>query len=176
MLRTRLTALALVATALAASGCGSSAKSSTQTTSSSLATSSTQATSPPTTQTPAQSGPLTRATLIAKADEICRRINAKRGTIKITSMQDFVRYLLPLATEERAELAELRRLTPPPSMASDWRAILAGNRTIAADYAKIAEYVRANNEIRGVHGLFAVTARAQARITATARRAGFKDC
>jgi hypothetical protein len=169
VLHTHLAALALAVTALAVSGCGGSTKSSSQT-----ALSTPTATSPKT--EPANStGPLNRAALVAKADAICRGVNAKRATVHLTTNQQIIRELPHVAAYERAEIAELGKLTPPASMASDWQEILVGNRILAENTAKVAEYTKADN-VTAAHALMTTTTQAENQMIATAQRDGFKDC
>jgi hypothetical protein len=169
MSRTPIATLMLATVMLAASGCGGSSKSSSQ------AALSTQTASPTQAESPASNAPLSRAELITKADAICKGVNAKRATVHLRTNQDFVRTLPQVAAYERSEIAELSKLTPPSSMATDWREILAGNRMIAENTAKVAEYTKANN-ISGAHTLLVSATQAQDQLTATAQRDGFKAC
>lgn len=148
MTRTRLTALALTATTLAASGCGgSSAKS------------------------------LTSAELIQKADAVCKRVNARltlaNGEVK--SRQDIGRLAPQLAAFQQSAVAELKKLTPPASLANDWKQIVAGAQTLAVNTAKLGEYARSNN-MSGARQLVSSSKSVQQQMLATAKRDGFKDC
>jgi hypothetical protein len=163
MSRTRLAALALAATTLAASGCGGTTKSSSQ------------AAPPAQAESHTQTGPLTRTELIAKADAICSRVNAQLASTAIRSTHDYARLLPQVAAYEQTELAELGKLTPPASMASDWQQILASTRTLAGDTAKIAEYAKSNN-LKAARALLTTATTAQQQMLATAKRNGFKDC
>jgi hypothetical protein len=144
----RLAALALMAMVLPASGCGGGGKSATTT---------------------------TRTELIAKADAICGRLNARLASSPIKSVADFARIVPRLAAYERAAFAELGRLLPPASMASDWRQIVAGGQTIASYTAKLGEYAKANN-LKGAGPLYPASRKVQQKTLAIAKRDGFKDC
>jgi predicted lipid-binding transport protein (Tim44 family) len=125
MLHIRLAALGLVTTALVAAGCGSSSKTSSTQKSAANSAVSTPAVStpasPPTTKAKLATGKaLTKAQLIAKADAICARSNAKTSAIPARSVQDLPRVLPQVAIYNRAEAAELAKLVPPSSLTHDW--------------------------------------------------------
>jgi hypothetical protein len=147
MSRTRLVALALAASVLATSGCGSSGNS---------------------------SKPLTRSELIAKANAICRRVYIRRVALKITKQQDYARIEPQLAAYELAALAEMRKLTPPASMTSDWQQIIAGAQIIADLTKKFGEYAKAH-ELGRTRTLYSMAAKVPPSL-ATAKRDGFSDC
>lgn len=170
MLRTRLAALVLVTSALlAAVGCGGSAKPSSRT-----VTSAGQR-PPAGMEAGGQAKSLTRSGLIARADLICRRVNAKRLSIKIRSTQDYARFLPSLARYERAAYAELGNLSPPVAMMNDWRQIVSDAQTLAVNTAKIGEYTASNNP-RAAQATGATTTKIEERMLATAKRDGFVDC
>ncbi len=151
MSRPRLAALVLVVTTLAASGCGDSSGS---------------------------SNSLTRSELIARADAICRRVNAKLASTTISRPQDYARLLLPLAAYERAAVAEMRKLIPPASVANGWQQVLAGAQTLADATAKLGESVKGNS-LQGTPSTRSASiaaAKGTQQMTAAARREGFKDC
>jgi hypothetical protein len=154
MSRPLLAALALAATALTASGCGGSAGS---------------------------TKPLTRSELIARGDAICRRINAKISTITVSSAQDYARLAPPLAAYEQTAVAEMRKLTPPASMANDWKQIVTGAQMLADGTAKLGEYAQTSNPFQAhqtpsVHAAFVATTEGAKQIVTAAQREGFNDC
>jgi ABC-type transport system substrate-binding protein len=176
MLYTYLITLALTTLALAASGCGGSTKTtSSQTGSIAQATSSTQTTSSPSTAPATATAPLTVAELIAKADPICERANAKRTSITLTTRSSYSRLLPPLVAYERGELAELAKLTPPASLASEWRQILADTKTIIEATAKLGE-TPPNGRDSSLKAVFVKAGRAERQMLAIAKRIGFKEC
>lgn len=153
MLHTRLVALMLAATTLAASGCGGVTKSST-----------------PTAQaTQSQQG---NAEFIRQADAICARLNAQVAPIHDTN---FATVAPRLATLEQAALADLAKLTPPASIAGDWKQIVTSQQTIAEDTVKLGQYGKANN-LNGARTLFFTIDDVQKQMIATAHRDGFRDC
>jgi hypothetical protein len=177
MTRTRISACALAATALAVAGCGGSKSSGS--TSSASQTTSIQAASTSPTQTATQSRPsgppLSRAELVAKADAICAGVNAKRASITLRSSQDYTTKLPPLAAYEQAAVARMGTLTPPASMASNWKQMLADSGTIATNTAKVAGYAEAGNHAVTRQLILSSNA-AQQRIATIAARYGFKVC
>jgi len=180
MLHTQLAALALAATTLAASGCGGSSKTTSTTTAANTSAPATTAAAPTTStasvENKSTSGkPLTQAELIAKADAICARVNAKRSTIAISTAQQYATLVPQLASYEQAAVAELAALVPPASMANDWNLIVAGSRQLADNTTKLGEDAKAE-DFSSLHTLVASNEKTQAQLTATAKRAGFKDC
>jgi hypothetical protein len=148
MERTQLAALALTAATLATSGCGRSSSS---------------------------AKPLTRAELIAKADVICRRVNVKFASTKVTSQRDLASVSSEISSYEQQAFAELSKLTPPTSLASDWSQILTATHTFADNTAKISDYAKSSN-VAAERGLFASSQALRQQITTTAKRDGFSDC
>ncbi len=175
MLHTHFAALALAAITLAASGCGGSSKTVSTTT---AAVTSVPATTTTTATTPAakeSANALTSAQLIASGDAICARINAKRASTTLTKTQDYARLVPPLGAYEQAEAAKLSKLTPPASMASEWKQIASGVEAVADDTAKIGQDIKSNRDNAGSVLLTKAT-KIQVQTNAVAKRAGFKDC
>lgn len=170
---TRLAALGLMLTTLAASGCGGSTKSPSQATPTTQAasTASAEEVSHAQHQTP----PLTKSQLIAKADTICRRVNAKRASIIIKTPQDFPRLLPGLATYEYAAVVEMRKLTPPASMKTSWQKIITGAKLTADAAAARGKYVTTTNP-DGMGPLSLTAAHTAQESLALAQREGFHDC
>lgn len=123
------------------------------------------------------SKPLTRAELIAKADTICRRVNAhlasSNNTIK--TQQDVARLAPRLAAFEQTALVELSRLVPPASLADDWKTIVAGAQTLADNTAKLGEYAK-SNQLKAAKSLIVSSQKIQSQMLAIAKRDGFRDC
>lgn len=135
---TRLTALAFALTALMliTTGCGKSASSKDSASSSTTAQTptNTQSTTTPKTSTHltiTHTGPLTRTQLIAEANTICSRLNARRSTTVIRNQQDFERVVPALVAYELAGATEMSKLTPPASLTQSWHQVITGTRTIA---------------------------------------------
>jgi hypothetical protein len=120
MSRWRLAASVLAATVLGISGCGESTGSSKH---------------------------LTRAELIARGDVICRRLSTKlAATATGEEGGGLAQLLLALAVYEHAVVAEMRKLTPPVSMADGWGQMVSGAQTLAGATAKLGEYEQAHND------------------------------
>jgi hypothetical protein len=175
MPRTRLAALALAATTVAVAGCGGSTKSSSQTTASSGTPPESVSHTDSVAQSKAPTKQLTRAELIARGDEICARVNARRNAITIRTPAD-VALLVPLAAYERTAFDELGNLTPPASMAADWKIIVATAQALAEDTGKAGETAGKTNAQAAAHGPLMAFRQAQQLLSVTAARAGFKDC
>jgi hypothetical protein len=148
MSRKRLAVLALAATTLAASGCGGSSKASTS---------------------------LSKAELIAKADTICARVHAQYHANGYSTTQSIARLAPRVAAYEHAGVAEMRKLSPPASMASDWKQILDAAQRIADDTAKLGQYAKENN-VKAEIPLYTADRPRQQQALAIATRDGFKEC
>jgi hypothetical protein len=148
MQRRQLTALTLAAATLAAAGCGGSSSKS-----------------------------LTRSQLIAKADSICHRVNAKLTSAngQINSQQDIARLAPQLAAYEQEAVVQLSKLTAPATIASDWKTIVTAAGTLAQNTAKLGEYAKANN-LTAARALVSTSKKVQQQMLAVAKRDGFKDC
>jgi hypothetical protein len=161
---THATALALAVTTLVA-GCGNTA-STKQTIP--AATSSAQA------EIPAPAKAVSRAQLIASADAICRGIQAKRAqashanqSIATEGSRD-IKYL-------QLEYTELARLTPPQSLATDWKRIVADSHAQAVAAARLVEYAEAHR-LGQAGSILSQMGNAEHRIAAIAERDGFHAC
>ena len=167
-------ALLLAVTVFAIVGCGGSTKSASVSNSSAVTHPSTQTSTPPQT-TPVRTAPLSRAELIAKADEICFGINAKVNSTKLGSLEEAARQMPILAAYKETAVVEMSRLVPPASMEAAWKQIVASARALAHDTAKLGEYARENRS-REIPQVFAAAGKTNAQMTTVARRNGFKDC
>lgn len=147
----RLGALSLAAVVLFVAGCGDSAKSSNH-----------------------GGGRLSQAELIAKADPICVRFNARRAPVVLGSAK-YISALRPLADYEWSQIGDLTRLTPPAAMEYDWLQMLNDARTIAEVTATLGAYAQANQF--GKARPFASTAvAAERKLAAIAASHGFVGC
>lgn len=147
MLHVQLGALALtlLATMLAAAGCGGSSKttettaSTTTTTGASTPAVPTTASVPAVTVTVASGKPLSRAQWIAKGDAICVRLSNELEGLSVKKAAELPRVLPLEAAYVRNEVAQLAKLVPPASKASDWQQFLTAGLQWAEGSAKLAE-------------------------------------
>jgi hypothetical protein len=168
----RIGVLGLAVIALAVSGCGGTAKTSSQTASAPASSTATAASSSTTSTT----APLTSAELVAKANAICYGIVAKRDSIKISTIQDYVIYAAQLAAYDNGAVLEMRKLTPPASMATDWHQIAANAKTLANTISKFGEYVSVHHTNEGTNSLNLAVEKATNKIVVISKRDGFKEC
>jgi hypothetical protein len=120
--------------------------------------------------------PLTRAQLTAKANAICRRVNAKLasvGTIKGTAQ--IARVTSRLSAFEQSTLAQLSALVPPAALESDWKRFVDGAQSLAEATAKLGEDA-ATKKPNAIGPLLASAEATQRRMTTLARRDGFTAC
>jgi hypothetical protein len=122
-----------------------------------------------------KSGPLSRQELIAKADLICRRVNAKRARTKYASAADYARLVPALAEYQQAAVAAMRELVAPASMRSSWNQMVSDAQQFADSVVKFGEYAKAN-KLREVTSVSIAGMKANERLMALAKRKGFVDC
>ena len=115
--------------------------------------------------------------MIAGADAICGRLNAKFAAGKATSLRvrEIARLAPSRAALERTTATELSKLTPPASIASDWRQIIAYRKTLAEELVKLGQDAKLN-DAAGIRALAASKKRVHGQLLSTATRDGFKDC
>jgi hypothetical protein len=121
------------------------------------------------------SPPLTRSQLIAKADPICARVNAKFKTITDNTQAELADVAPGIAAAEQQAATELANLTPPSSMAKNWTVIVNDFQIVAADVRKLSEDAKANN-VKGETPSIASLTTAQHERAVAAGHSGFKDC
>jgi hypothetical protein len=162
---TRALALMLAITTLAVSGCGGSSSSTTtnSTTSSNSAGNG------------GASKTLTRAELIAKADVICARVNAKLAANVITYQREIPRAAAQLAAFERVSLVEFRKLEPPAELVGDWKQLVADAQTLAAETAEYGESAKPGKS-KDERGLVASSEATRQQAIGIAKRDGFVAC
>ena len=177
VLHIHLAALALVAVTFAAAGCGGSSKTTTAT-----ATTASSTTTPDTTTSTsvavvklASGRPLTRAQWLARGDAICARLNSQLGANTVKSTKEFARALPVAAAYERAELARLVKLVPPPSMATDWQQFLTSTQQWAENSTKLGESAQGGH-FTLTAPLVITTRNLHEHLAGIAKRDGFKEC
>lgn len=170
MSRAYLAALALALAAVTSAGCGKASKSANETSASSQV-STTDSSSASTPVGP----PLTRSQLIAKADAICFRVNAKRAASKIHTTESIAKYVPALAAYERTAYAELGKLVPPASMTTEWNELVTLAKTLAAETTKVGQYAQAGN-LKAMSGPLVASNQSQQKLLELAQHSGFKDC
>jgi hypothetical protein len=120
-------------------------------------------------------GPLSRAQLISKVNEICYRVNAKRASITITGAKEFERDIPRLAGYELAAAAEMSELIPPPSMAADWKRVVNGTRALSEITSSVHSFAEVLSDKHG-RILDAAISKAMRRVAKAAKRSGFETC
>jgi hypothetical protein len=79
------------------------------------------------------------------------------------------------AVLEQTATSELARLTPPPSLAHDWRLILAYRRRLANELATLAR-AAARKDATAIQALAASKKQLHLQLRRLATRDGFKEC
>lgn len=172
--RTPSTALVLIAISLAACGCGEAGPSHSTGLLSVKPITPQQVEEVASGRAIAPTAPLAGAQLIARADPICQAFNAKRAPVSLGSARSAA-VLSALASYEWSAIAALTNLTPPASMASDWRQTLNDLRTIAETTAAVTQYVR-SGQPGGIPSLVPVIGEADRKLHALAASDGVTEC
>jgi hypothetical protein len=142
---TRIAAVAMAVAAIAATGCGTSNKA------------------------------LSHGELVAKANSICKRLNTQHKSINIRTQEEYIRLLKTTAAEDQIAFTELAKLTPPTSLASDWKQFVADGRALAQDATQLATYLTTYNR-RSASMVNRSTSVVMQAIHTTAERDGLTEC
>lgn len=113
---------------------------------------------------------------IAGADRICRRLNTTLAHNRASQKaNNGMAITLRNAALERATVAQLRVLTPPPALAADWKQMNAYRQTLADELLKLVRDTQtADTKARQV--LAVSKLRVHRLLLELASRDGFKDC
>jgi hypothetical protein len=115
--------------------------------------------------------------LIARADTICRGLDTKRAAVNPAnlSMREIARFAPPRAALEQAAVTELSKLTPPASIARDWRQVIAYRTTLTKELFKLGSDAKVN-DAPGIRALAASKKLVHQKLLTVATRDGFKYC
>lgn len=88
-----------------------------------------------------------RATFIAEAEDICRKLSAEiaPGRSKAPTVAEITRYVPKNIELERAALVELSHLMPPPSMRSDWQQMNRYRHVLVDDLIRLEHAAKQRN-------------------------------
>jgi hypothetical protein len=159
----------LLASGVLLAGCGSGSSKTVTTEAKAGASTSTESLKP------ASTAPLTRAQLISKTDTICGQINRMVFLNPYRTQADLARLAPQISALEQRTTEEMATFVPPPSLAADWKKLLAVSRRRAQDTGKLGEYAAAG-EFSQVTALLSRDAPIEGELLALARRDGFKVC
>ena len=177
MLHMSLVALAFAATALAASGCSESSKTGSTAAATATVSAAQVAATPPPTVPPAKVAtgtPLTRSELIAQAEAVCTRVNAKSSALVANNVQEFTRTFPQLAIYNRTEAAELSKLVPPAAMAHVWVRMIDDLQLHSQYVSEVARDLEQKNKIAATR--FVQANKVIENLVETAKQAGFDHC
>lgn len=117
-----------------------------------------------------------KASFIAQADALCERVNravAAAGAGRPAESPSRTAYAH--AAAERAAVAELSKLTPPPALRSQWQEILGYRRTLAQELQQYATDVRSAAG-SGTQALEREKTSTHRYLREAGMRAGFEAC
>ncbi|MGH2879534.1 MAG: hypothetical protein ACRDK4_08020 [Solirubrobacteraceae bacterium] len=172
-MRTTATALVLAVATLAIGGCGGSGSS--KTTSSGAGTGA--GTSGSSTVSATSASGAGQARFVAGADAICRSLSLKYAAAKdtVNSLAAYRRVAIRRLGEERATLAQLRGLSPPPSLAAQWHQLLSYRESIVSSLTRIVVAAAANDG-HSVATAMKGNVRIDNLLIALAQRSGIAEC
>lgn len=173
MPKTRLALVTLGATALLAVGCGQSRDSSPKSAANGPANATSTAS---VSHSTGEGHALDHTTIVAKANAICKRTNARRRLIKTKTEMELELALPQLVSYQQTMTEGLRELTPPASMASDWNQMIAYSQTIARMLSELYDGARANARPGSGQPLWETYAKSIEGLQAIARRDGIVEC
>jgi hypothetical protein len=121
--------------------------------------------------------------MIAKADAICKPLNARRkaankqagAVTNATALSKVAAIGQGIVAAERSAIAQLRGLTPPSDLASAWRKILAGAELLAGNTAKLGEAAKAK-DLKRAEVLIHEDQQSEKALIPVAAKAGFRHC
>ena len=120
---------------------------------------------------------LARSAFIARADAICKRLNAEIAKVKpkSRSLPEIARVAPIHAAVEQAAVSELSQLTPPASIAREWQQLVSYRRALATELAKLGRDAKTMSSA-SIRALTASKLRVHKQLLAAGAQAGFKDC
>jgi hypothetical protein len=120
--------------------------------------------------------PLTRAQLVSRANALCTQLHNKMkqvGPAKTT--QDLAHLAHKLAGFEQQQLEAMHKLTPPASLASDWKQMLQGAEDIAEAAGTLSTDVQLKKDKAAGEAL-KQAGKVQQHIKPITERDGFTSC
>lgn len=120
--------------------------------------------------------PLTRAQLVSDANTLCSHVQAKmKATGAAKTPQEVAEVAKKLASFEQQQLEAMRKLTPPASMASDWKQMIEGAEEITEDAGTLSADIqlKKHNAADEAMKQFGAT---EKRLAPIVQRDGFTSC
>lgn len=120
--------------------------------------------------------PLTRAQLVSHANALCTQLHHKveqAGPAK--TAQDVAHLAHKFAGFEQQQLEAMHKLTPPASLASDWKQMLQGAEEIAEAAGTLSTDVQLKNKKAAGEALKQVS-KVEQHIRPITERDGFSSC
>jgi hypothetical protein len=120
--------------------------------------------------------PLTRAQLVSKANSLCSHVQAKMkaaGVAKTT--QEYAKIAKKLAGFEQQQLESMRKLKPPPSMASDWKQMIEGAEEITEDAGTLSTDIQLKKD-KAAGAVLQQIGAEEKKLAPIVQRDGFHSC
>jgi hypothetical protein len=128
-------------------------------------------------QTSAPKAALSRHQLAVKAEAICTHLELELvvAVPKSANMTEIVRVVPGRAASEQRAVQQLRELTPPASLAHDWRLIISYRQTLANELAALAKAAK-QKDSAAIKKLGVSKKQEHSLLLAAAKRAGLYKC
>ncbi len=117
------------------------------------------------------------ASFVARADAVCRGINAEISSVKAksSSVAEVKRFVPRNAALERAGVARLEQLTPPAPLKDAWQSILGYRRALATELGALLREARENDQPE-MKAVIASKKQVHTNLDKVATANGFKEC
>jgi tRNA U34 5-methylaminomethyl-2-thiouridine-forming methyltransferase MnmC len=120
--------------------------------------------------------PLTRAQLTRRTNALCDEVHAKLKAIgPAKTPTEFAQLARKLAGFEQQELESMRKLTPPRSLAADWKQILEGVEEISIAAGTLSTELQLKHQKHAVEA-FGHISKVQQQLSKIVKRDGFTSC
>jgi hypothetical protein len=119
--------------------------------------------------------PLTRAQLVRHANALCTQVQMNMTKVgPANTTQELTHVADKLAGFEQHQLEAMRKLKPPPAMASDWKHMIEGAQEFTQDAGNLSTNVQPKKKA-AIEELNQV-GKVEQRISPIAKHDGFKSC
>jgi hypothetical protein len=119
--------------------------------------------------------PLTRVQLVRHANALCTQVQMNMTKVgPANTTQELTHVADKLAGFEQHQLEAMRKLKPPPAMASDWKHMIEGAEEITQDAGNLSTNVQPKKKA-AIEELNQV-GKVEQRISPIAKHDGFKSC
>ncbi len=111
-----------------------------------------------------------------RTNMLCEEVHAKLKAVgPAKTPKEFAQLARKLAGFEQQELESMRKLTPPRSLASDWKQILEGVEEISVAAGTLSTELQLGHKKHAIEA-FTHISKVQQRLSTIVKRDGFTSC